>query len=74
MSRAPLTELPDSGARIVLIAAFDAGRIAARIAHLLPPGAEVVTLDEVRLPARAADQSRPLSRQAEFRDEFRVLS
>ena len=45
-----LTELPDSGARIVLIAAFDAGRIAARIAHLLPPGAEVVTLDEVKLP------------------------
>ena len=46
----PLTELPDSGARVVLIAAFDAGRIAARIAHLLPPGAEVVTLDEVKLP------------------------
>ena len=45
-----LTELPDSGARIVLIAAFDAGRIAARIAHLLPPGAEVVTLDAVKLP------------------------
>jgi hypothetical protein len=47
----PLTELPESGARVVLIAAFDAGRIAARIAHLLPPGAEVVTLDEVKLPA-----------------------
>jgi hypothetical protein len=46
-----LTELPDSGARVVLIAAFDAGRIAGRIAHLLPPHAEVVTLDEVKLPA-----------------------
>ena len=34
----------------MLIAAFDAGRIAARIAHLLPDGAEVVTLDAVRLP------------------------
>ncbi len=45
-----LTDLPDSGARTVLIAAFDAARIAARIAHLLPPGAEVVTLDEVKLP------------------------
>jgi hypothetical protein len=46
----PLTELPESGARCVLIAAFDAARIVQRIAHLLPPGAEVLTLDEVRLP------------------------
>ena len=37
-------------ARSVLIAAFDAGRIAARIAHLLPPGAAVHTLDAARLP------------------------
>ena len=45
-----LTDLPKSGAATVLIAAFDAGRIADRIAHLLPPGARVVTLDEIRLP------------------------
>jgi hypothetical protein len=45
-----LTDLLASGARSVLIAAFDAARVAARIAHLLPPGAEVVTLDEARLP------------------------
>jgi hypothetical protein len=47
----PLTDLPASGARVVLIAAFDAARIAARIAHLVPSGAEVATLDEVNLPA-----------------------
>jgi hypothetical protein len=46
-----LTDLGASGARTVLIAAFDAQRIAARIAHLLPAGASVVTLDETRLPA-----------------------
>src|ERR1019366_431701 len=46
----PLTELPDSGARTVLVAAFDAGRIAARIAHLLPSDATVLTLDEAKLP------------------------
>ncbi len=46
-----LTELPASGAKTVLIAAFDAARIADRIAHLLPPGATVATLDEIRLPA-----------------------
>jgi hypothetical protein len=45
-----LTDLPDSGARTVLIAAFDAQRIAARIGHLLPRGAEVITLDAVKLP------------------------
>ena len=46
-----LTELPDSGAATVLIAAFDAARIAARIAHLVPHGATVRSLDEARIPA-----------------------
>lgn len=46
----PLTRLRSSGARIVLIAAFDADRTVARIAPLLPKGAEVLTLDEARLP------------------------
>jgi hypothetical protein len=46
----PLTELPASGARILLIAAFDAARIATRIADLVPQGADVVTLDAARLP------------------------
>ena len=46
-----LTELPASGAKTVLIAAFDAARIADRIAPLLPSSAKVVTLDEIRLPA-----------------------
>lgn len=50
MTAQPLTELTHSGARSVLIAAFDAGRAAARIAHLLPPGASVLTLDDARLP------------------------
>jgi hypothetical protein len=46
----PLTQLPDSGARTVLIAAFDAEKIAARIAPLAPGNATLVTLDAVRLP------------------------
>jgi hypothetical protein len=45
-----LTELAASHARAVLIAAFDAGRIAARLRHLLPPGAIIATLDDARLP------------------------
>lgn len=46
-----LTELPQAEASTLLIAAFDAGRIAARITHLLPAGATCVTLDEAKLPA-----------------------
>ena len=46
----PLTDIPASGARSVLVAAFDAQRIVDRIRHLLPGGAEVVTLDAARLP------------------------
>src|SRR3954470_2450560 len=46
----PLTEIGRSGARTVLIAAFDTPRIIARIAHMLPTDATVLTLDDVRLP------------------------
>ncbi len=47
----PLTELPASGVRAVLIAAFDAGRVVARLRPLLPAGTALRTLDEVKLPA-----------------------
>ncbi len=46
----PLTQIGTSGAGTVLVAAFDATRIVARIAHMLPPGSTVLTLDDVRLP------------------------
>ncbi len=46
----PVTELPASGARAVLLAGFDAHRAADHVRHLLPAGAELVTLDAVRLP------------------------
>ncbi len=47
----PLTALPHSTCATLLIAAFDAGRIQARIAPMVPPGMAVATLDEARLPA-----------------------
>ena len=47
----PLTELPDCAAATVLVATFDARRVAERIRPMLPAGAELVTLDETRLPA-----------------------
>lgn len=46
----PLSEIGQAGAATVLIAAFDAGRLAARIQPLLPAGVTVLSLDEVKLP------------------------
>ena len=46
----PLTGLPSSAAGALLIAAYDAARIAARIAPLVPEGMSVYTLDDARLP------------------------
>lgn len=76
MAARALTDLPVSGAKSVLVAAFDAGRLAARIAHLVPRGASVVTLDDVRLPdalltnrARYLDKLNFVTNFAFFRDQ-----
>jgi hypothetical protein len=76
MAGRALTDLPSSGARGVLVASFDAGRIVARIRHLLPAGAEVFTLDAARLPAamltnprRYLDRLNFATNFAFFRDE-----
>ena len=54
----PLTELPHSACATLLIAAFDAGRVLARIEHMLPVGMTVATLDEARLPAEMLSNPR----------------
>jgi hypothetical protein len=69
----PVTELARSGADLVFVAAFDAERLVQQIAHLLPAGAEVVTLDVLRLDPRPADQPAQLSGPAQFRDQRRLL-
>ncbi len=46
----PLTALPSCEASTLLVTAFDAARILARIGHLLPRGMQVATLDDARLP------------------------
>lgn len=75
----PLTELATSGAAIVLIAAFDAGRMAARITPFVPAGVAVLTLDEARLPAnlitnpgRYLDAVNFATNFAFFRDDDRL--
>jgi hypothetical protein len=46
----PVTDLPGCKAAILLLTAFDADRMKAHIAHLVPAGCEVVTFDSLRLP------------------------
>jgi hypothetical protein len=54
----PVTDLPASPARTVLVAAFDAPRLVEQIRHLLPKGAAVATFDEIRLPGALVSNRR----------------
>ena len=45
----PVTELARTDADLVFVTAFDAERLIQQVAHLLPPGAAVVSLDALRL-------------------------
>ncbi len=49
MAARPVTELPASGAKAVFIAAFDVDMLRSHIAHLIPDGATVFSLDDMRL-------------------------
>jgi hypothetical protein len=58
----PITELPQSRATTVLIAAFDAASASAHIKPMLRGGASLLTLDELRLPPdMLSDNKRYLS-------------
>ncbi|HXQ65473.1 MAG TPA: hypothetical protein VN980_02790 [Alphaproteobacteria bacterium] len=46
----PVTELPASAAKSLLVMAFDAGRLIDHIRHLLPRGIALESLDEMKLP------------------------
>jgi hypothetical protein len=46
----PVTELKESGASAVFVVAFEAEHATDHIRHLLPPGAEILSLDALRLP------------------------
>ncbi len=70
----PLTDLAQAKVRSVLVASFDAARVAARIAAMRP-GATVETLDAARLPAalltnpaRTLDRLNYATNHAFFRD------
>jgi len=72
----PLTDLPQSACATLLVATFDAGRVVARIKHMLPATMAAVTLDDARLPAamltnpaRYLDRVNFATNYAFFRDQ-----
>jgi hypothetical protein len=66
----PVTELAAAGVATVLIAAFDAERMAARIAAFVPVGAVVLTLDEAKLPASMITNTRRYLDAVNFATNF----
>ena len=66
----PLVDLPQSGCATLLILQFDAGRVQARIAHLLPPGIMVLTLDEAKLPAAMLTEPRRYLERTNFATNY----
>jgi hypothetical protein len=46
----PISDLPATKAKAILVLAFDAGRLVDHIRHFIPAGAQIATLDAMRLP------------------------
>ncbi len=69
----PVTELANSRARSVFVAAFDAERMIGHLLPYLPDGVQALSLDTLRIPAGTSDQPKNLSRPAQFRHQFCVL-
>ena len=69
-SARPVSELPGCDAAVVLVAAFDAGRLVDQIRHLVPDGADVVTLDEMRVPDALLTNTRQYLAPINFATNF----
>jgi len=69
-SAQPITQLPDIAAEILLVTAFDAGRLVDHIRHLIPAGMEVVTLDALRLPEPLLTDTRRYLNPLNFATNF----
>src|SRR3546814_7643051 len=70
----PVTDLPGCKTKTVLVTAFDAGRLIGQVQHLLPQGAEAVSLDTLRLPdAMLTNKRNYLDRSEEHTSELQSL-
>ncbi len=65
-----VTELPQSAARAVLLAAFDADRLIAQLESFLPPHSTVFSLDAMRIPAERLTNPRSYLDPLNFATNF----
>lgn len=69
----PLSELPRSSARTVLIASFDSERWLRGLEHLLPHGARILSFDALRLPEAMLTNKREYLDPLNFATNFALL-
>src|SRR5437764_1050824 len=69
----PIDELADSGARSVLVAAFDAERFIGQLQSYLPARAEVLSLDRMRIPEERLTNRRAYLDPLNFATNFALF-
>ena len=69
----PVTALRDSGAGAVLVAGFDADKLIAHLQPFLPPGAMVLSLDAMRLPAHRLTRPADYLNRLNFATNFALF-
>ena len=69
----PVNNLPRCAAKTVFIVAFDTSWILQQIRHLLPAGAQVITLDELRLPDEFLTNTRNYLDKLNFATNFALF-
>ncbi|MGE5320773.1 MAG: hypothetical protein ACM3KD_11375 [Hyphomicrobiaceae bacterium] len=69
----PVTGLRDAQVTTLFVVAFDAKRLIAQMRHLLLPGAEILSLDEVRIPDAMLTNRRRYLDPLNFATNFALL-
>jgi hypothetical protein len=65
-----VTQLKNSNATHVLIAAFDAAKMADHIRHLVPDGAKIISFDDLRLPPEMVTERKQYLSPLNFATNF----
>ena len=65
-----VVELPQSGADVLFIPAFDSAPLVAQVQHLIPQGCKVITLDDMRIPPRLLTDKRNYLNKLNFATNF----
>jgi hypothetical protein len=70
---APVPELAQSGARAVLVAAFDADRLIGQLAPFVPANCDIVSLDAMRIPEARLTNKRAYLDPLNFATNFALF-